>query len=153
MFSLLKKSSTTTLEKNKLFKVVKKTEVATIYEMEDAPVSTTRVKTKRLQKETSKRKEVIGQSEITLLGMIPIASIAQTKEVEDTVETAKYYVEESPAMQDILSQIANKLKGKEVLRPGRLYGSLTSEQENGEFHVIPYIYEMKDSFVLGWMLA
>ena len=153
MLSFFKKSSINSLEKNKLFKVVKKTEIATIYEMEDAPVSVTKVKTKRLQKETSKRKEIIGQSEIILLGLIPIASIAQTKEVEDTVETAKFYVEESPAMQDILSQITNKLKGKEVLKPGRLYGSLTQEQEEHEFHVIPYIYETKDNFVLGWTLV
>lgn len=153
MLSFLKKSAVNTLEKNNLFKVVKKTEVATIYELEDAPISTTKVKTKRLQKETSKRIEVLGQSEIKLLGMIPIASIAQTKEVEDTIETAKFYVEETPGMQDILHQIANKLKGKEIMRPARLYGSLTPEQEEGDLQVIPYISETKDSFVLGWTLA
>lgn len=153
MLSFLKKSSVNSLEKNNLFKVVTKTEIATIYEMENAPVFTTKVKTKRLQRETSKRKEVIGQSEITLLGLIPIASIAQTKEVEDTVETAKYYVEESSAMVDILDQIATRTKGKEIMRPARLYGSLTPEQEGGEFHVIPYIYETKDSFILGWTVV
>jgi hypothetical protein len=153
MLSFLKKSSNTTLEKNSLFKVIKKTEIATIYEMEAAPMSATKLKAKRLTKETSKRIEVLGQSEIKLLGKIPIASIAQTKEVEETIETAKYYVEESPGMQDILSQIANKLKDKEILRPGRLYGSLSPEQETGDFNVIPYIYETKDSFILGWTLA
>jgi hypothetical protein len=153
MLSFLKKSSVNTLEKNTLFKVMKKTEIATIYEMEATPISLTKLKTKRLTKETSKRIEVLGQSEIKLLGVIPIASIAQTKEVEDTIETAKYYVEETAAMQDILIQISTKLKGKEILRPGRLYGSLTPEQETGDFNVIPYIYETKESFILGWTLA
>jgi hypothetical protein len=153
MFPFLKKNAINTLEKNKLFHVVKKSEVAFLYEMEDAPISTTKVKTKRLQKETSKRKEVIGQSEVTLLGFIPIATMAQVKEVEDTVETAKYYVEETPGMVDLLNQISNKLNGKEILRPGRLSGNLTPEQEAGTFHVVPSITETKDSFVLGWTLV
>ena len=133
-----------------MFKVVKKTEVATIYEMEDAPICVTKVKTKRLQRETSKRKEVVGQSEITLFGVIPIATMAQTKEVEDTIEVAKYYVDETAGMTDLLNQISTRLKGKEIMRPARLYGALKPEQEAGEFSVIPYIYETKDSFVLGW---
>ena len=156
MFSWFTSKPTPTLALNSHFKFYQEDYLFRNYKWKDAPVLTTRLKAKRIQKTIRTRKEVVGNSEITLLGFLPIASSVLTRDVEETETLVKYSVEQTPEMKELVSQILEQLKDEDVkFNYGRLLGTLTPEDETHEVQVVPLIAKSIANhwYAISWLVV
>jgi hypothetical protein len=155
MFSWFKSTPKPTLADNPHFTLRKKTQRITFYNWKNAPVFTTKIAKKNVSHYTTTRTEVIGKSETTLLGVLPLTSTEQTREIAETTATTKYRLVQTPLMIEIAAQISEQLKDKEVLSGFVLMNKLTPQQEADELRVIPVVEDFNGStrYAITWVLA
>ncbi len=154
MFSWFKSKPKPTLADNPHFKLYQKNDIVLRYKWNDAPVFTTKLKTKRAQKIIGTRTEVVGKSHTLVLGTT--VTKVMTKDVEETTTRVKYSVEQTPEMEALVLQILEELKDEEVkFNEGRLLGTLTPEEETHEVQVVPLIEKSiaGDWYAIFWLLV
>ncbi len=166
MFSFFKstpKPKQPTLAENPLFTVLNKgkgNSSTTYYKCVDAPTFTTKLQAKRIvHTYTYQTTEKVGTSDVSLLGIIPLATITQTKTVDHTSEISKIHLEMTPEMSEFVDRISCHLRGKEILNKGTFRGTMTQEEEAGAPIVVrPIIVELRPTFAyengfyaINWM--
>ena len=155
MFSWFTSKPTPTLADNPHFTLRNKSQRITAYNWKNVPVITTKLESKDVSQNTTTKTEVAGQSETTLLGVLPLTSTVQTRQVAETTATTKYRLVQTPLMIEIAAQISEQLKDKDVLSGFVLMNKLTPQQEAGELRVIPVVQHFNGStkYAITWVLA
>jgi hypothetical protein len=165
MFSFFKstpKPNQPNLAENPLFTVLNKGKdnSPAIYKCVDAPTFPTKIKAKKVVNTfTYQTTEEVGKSDVSLLGIIPLATITQTKTVNNTSELSKIRLEMTPEMSEFVDRILCHLRGKEILNKGTFRGTMTPEEEAGAPIVVrPIIVELRPTFAyengfyaINWM--
>jgi hypothetical protein len=153
MFSFFKstpKPKQPTLAENPLFTALKegKDNSPTTYKYVDTPTFTTKLKAKKIvHTYTYQTTEKVGTSDVSLLGIIPLATITQTKTVDHTSEISKIHLEMTPEMSEFVDSISSHLRGKEIVNKGTFRGTMTPEEEAGAPIVVrPIIVELRPTF-------
>jgi hypothetical protein len=153
MFSFFKstpKPKEPTLADNPLFTVLNKGKDSSplTYKCVDAPTFMTKIKAKKVVNTfTYQTTEEIGKSDVSLLGIIPLATITQTKTVDHTSEISKITLEITPEMSVFVDSISWHLREREIVNKGTFRGTMTPEEEAGAPIVVrPIIVELRPTF-------
>lgn len=143
-----------TLEGDKNFKVVGRTDSMNMYLLNGAKPCTTHVKKNTTYNLSSIRRQVESTTTVFMFGIIPIATIEKYTDIDSGSRIVKQYVELTDEMSEVQDYISTLLlHSKEIIRNNRLYTQREDLEENTEVHVVPKIIETYDSYILGWKIT